>query len=113
MSEIEKYLSQFGPTERKHYQRIKEIVHELVPGEVEETISYGIPTFKYKGKFVIYFAAYKSHMSVHPGPTDDVRLRLEEEGFKMAKGTVQFTDAKPVPEYAIKDIIKKNLKRIV
>ena len=59
------YLAALTPAQRAQFERIRRIVRSIVP-DAEETISYRIPTFKHRGKYLIYFAAFKDHMSVYP-----------------------------------------------
>ena len=94
---LQEYLDNLPPAQRAQYERIKKIVMELVP-EAEETLSYAIPTFKYKGKYLIYFSGAKNHMSVYPTvgnvqPTPGT------------KGTFQFTAENPVPESVVTEIV--------
>lgn len=107
---IDSYLANVPPPEREALERIRHIARKMIPN-AEEVISYGIPTMKYKGTFVIYFAAFKNHMSLFPGPrTAGVQEKLKD--FKTAKGTIQFTLAKPVPEGIIKELIRDRLTEI-
>ena len=62
---VDEYLNRIEPSQRKQFERVRKIVKKLVP-EAEEVISYGIPTWKYRGKYLIYFAAFKNHMSIYP-----------------------------------------------
>jgi uncharacterized protein YdhG (YjbR/CyaY superfamily) len=110
MSAIDDYLkANATPTQIECLQKIRALAHKMIP-KPEEVISYGIPTIKYKGKSVIYFAAFKNHMSVYPITADGIREKLKD--FKTSKGTVQFTEAKPVPESIIKEMITLRLKTI-
>lgn len=112
MNPIDEYLTRVPKEQRAALERIRTIAKKLIP-DVEEVISYGIPTLKYKGKYVIYFAAFKDHMSLFPGPrTDTVKNKLEAGNFKMAKGTIQFTLDKPVPEDIIKQLVKERLAEL-
>lgn len=68
-------------------------------------ITYGIPTFTYRGKFLIYFASAKNHMSVYPTlgnvqPTPGT------------KGTFRFTEENPVPESVVREIVLARLAKI-
>lgn len=118
MQTIETYLKNLTPSQKAQHKRIKDIVQSMVP-EVEETISYGIPTFKYKGKYILYFAAFKSHMSVYPVFEGMLSSLKDELGdFKLtketlqSKGTVQFTEDNPVPEVLIRAVVSERLERI-
>ncbi len=106
MTKVEEYFEQVGatPSQVAQYERVLGIVKTMVP-EVEETVSYGIPTLKYKGKFVIYFLAGKNHMAVYPALG-------KVEPTKGTKGTFRFTEEEPVPEWVVKEIVSTRLKQI-
>jgi uncharacterized protein YdhG (YjbR/CyaY superfamily) len=117
MADLNEYLNNITPSQRKEYERIRAIVKKMVP-DAEETISYGIPTFKHNGKYVIYFAAYKSHMSVHPGFKDIIDSVKDKLGdfvitkeTRDSRGTVQFTEDNPIPEVLVRAIIQRALDR--
>ena len=93
VSTVDEYAQRLTPRQRDHFERVRGIVRRLVP-DAEETISYGIPTFKHRGKYLIYFAAHKHHMSVYP-------TIGAVEPTTGTKGTFQFTEADPVPEDVI------------
>lgn len=112
MSVIDDYFDKHTtPTQRVELEKIRQTAKKLVP-EAEETISYGIPTLKYKGTYLIYFAAFKNHMSVFPGAYMTEQLKKKLDGYKMHKGTVQFTEDNPLPESIIKEIVTDRLKHL-
>jgi uncharacterized protein YdhG (YjbR/CyaY superfamily) len=97
VSKVDEYVGALPAGQREQFQRVQAIVKRLVP-EAEEAISYGIPTFKYRGKYLIYFAAYKNHMSIYP-------TAGAIEPTKGTKGTFQFTEKTPVPEDLIVKLV--------
>jgi uncharacterized protein YdhG (YjbR/CyaY superfamily) len=101
---VEEYLQALAPEQREQYERIRGIVKRHVP-EAEETISYRIPTFKYRGKYLLYFAAHKNHMSIYPtvGAVDAT---------KGTKGTFRFTADEPVPEDVVMAIVSHRVSEI-
>jgi uncharacterized protein YdhG (YjbR/CyaY superfamily) len=111
MQTINEYLSSITQAQKAEFERIRKIVYEMVP-DAEETISYGIPTFKYKGTYLLYFGAFKNHMSLFPGSGIIGELAEDFKGYKVAKGTVQFTSEKPVPDHLVKKILSIRLKSI-
>jgi uncharacterized protein YdhG (YjbR/CyaY superfamily) len=111
MRTVEDYLKNATPAQRAEYERIRRIVKRLVPN-AEEVISYGIPTFKYKGKYVLYFGAFKGHMSLFPGAHLTAVLREKLSGYKMAKGTIQFTEDHPIPDSVVEEIVSERLAEI-
>jgi len=107
MATVNDYLTSITPEQRMHYERIKAVVLRLVP-DAEETISYGMPTFKYREKPLLYFGAFKNHMSVFPTPQPvlDMQTQGKLTEFKVSKGTVQFTTDKPLPEEILEQMIQ-------
>jgi uncharacterized protein YdhG (YjbR/CyaY superfamily) len=115
---VDEYLKNVTPDQVAEYKRIGKIVKGLVPN-AEESISYGIITWKYKDKFLLYFAAYKTHMAIYP-----IRLSVLEslkdklgnfritDETKKSKATVQFTKDNPVPEVLIKKVVSKRFNDI-
>lgn len=114
MSVIDDYLDKHATlTQRKELERIRKITKTIVP-DAEEAMGYGIPALKHKGKHLIYFAAFKNHMSVFPGSalTEELKAKLDPSKYKLFKGTIQFTEAEPLPEAVIKQIVQDRLKHI-
>jgi len=106
---VDDYLSTVKPSQKTELARIRKIIKQTVP-EAEETISYDMPTYKYKGNRLIYFAAYKNHMSLFGGLGS-----LEQKlcNFKLShRGTLQFTEDNPIPDDLVKEIVLKRLAEI-
>jgi uncharacterized protein YdhG (YjbR/CyaY superfamily) len=111
MDLFEKYLSELPDTQRLELERIVRIVRNIVPN-AEETYSYGIPTFKYKGKHLLGLAAFKNHMSLFPtsGPVGVIKEELAE--YKISRGTIQFTSENTLPEKLVSKIIMVRMEDI-
>lgn len=114
MSAIDTYLKSVEPSQQKELQRIREFIIKLVP-EAEETLSYGMPTFKYKGKILLHIGAFKNHMSIFPTADPEIGSQLSRqlEEFRTSKGTLQFTEAHPIPDSLIKDIVAIRIQSIL
>src|SRR5918994_5532715 len=104
MATVEDYIEALTPRQREQFERVRRIVRSIVP-DAEETISYRIPTFTYRGKYLIYFAAFKNHMSVYPTVG-------AVEATKGTKGTFQFTEDDPVPEDVVGKIVSHRKSEI-
>jgi len=104
MTLIDDFLAKLSAPQRGELERIRQIVSSTVP-DAEEAISYGMPAFKYNGKYLVGFRAYKNHVSLFPtsGPIDALRDKLE--GYKLSAGTIQFTIEKPIPEETVREIV--------
>lgn len=104
MEEVEKYLANVSEPSKKTLERIRQIIKETVPAAVE-CISYGMPAFKYNGKYLIAYAPFKNHMSIFPGGEVIALLHEKLSSYQLAKGTIQFTVDHPLPTTLIKEIV--------
>lgn len=106
---VDAYLDALPPEQREPLQRLREVILSAAPGAVE-AISYGIPTFKVKGKAVSHLAAAAKHLSFHPG---DISGAFSEElaGFSTGKGTIRFTPDRPIPDELVRRIVRWNIER--
>ncbi|WP_028265773.1 iron chaperone [Arthrobacter sp. MA-N2] len=89
---------------------VQPILHEIrrrtlavVPG-ASDRISYGIPTITLDGHYVVYFAAWKHHISVYPVPDGGEDFEREIAPFRAPKGTLKFPLGKPVPYELIEKV---------
>ena len=99
---IDAYLDGINPDFRPELERIRALVAKLVP-EAEESMSYKMPTFKYKTRPLIYFTASKKHMSFYPSSFAIEEFGEELAGYKTTEHAIQFTLKNPLPE----DLIEK------
>ncbi len=99
---IDSYISGFEGEIRDRLTQIRDLLRSLVP-EPEETLGYGIPTFKYKGRNLIHFAAFKAHIGLYPGPAAIEPFKDELGDFPTSKGTIQMPNHLPLPL----DLIRK------
>ena len=106
---IDEYIASFPEATQKSLNKIRSTIRKVVP-KAEETISYGIPTFKINGRYVIYFAGYKNHVSVYPAPRGNPEFKKELSVYKGGKGTVQFPLDRPLPLELITRIAKFRLQ---
>lgn len=112
--DIDEYMSGFPKDVQKILQKVRATIRKAAP-KAEETISYGIPTFKLNGQYLIYFAAYKKHFAIYPVPGGDAEFKEEIAPYQAGKGTLQFPLDGPIPltliRKAVKFSIQDNLAR--
>lgn len=111
MSVVDDYLIKVDAPQRAALERVRAIVKQAVP-EAEEVISYGMPGFKYKKKYLFGYAEFKDHLSLFPTATPVEALKEKLGGFELSKGTVQFTVEHPVPEDIIKELVSVRVNAI-
>ncbi|MBS0646741.1 MAG: DUF1801 domain-containing protein [Verrucomicrobia bacterium] len=114
-NDIDKYIDKFPKGTQDKLIQVREIIKSTVT-EAEETISYGMPTFKLNGTYLIYFAGYKNHIGIYPVPNNK---EFEEDfsSYKTSgKGTIRFPLDKPIPTDLIKKIVEfrvaENLQKV-
>jgi uncharacterized protein YdhG (YjbR/CyaY superfamily) len=110
---IDEYVASFPKNIQDILQQLRRVIKESAP-MAEETINYGIPTFKLNGNLA-HFAAFKNHIGFYPTPSAILAFKKELSPYKQAKGSVQFSIDTPLPFDLIKKIVtyrvKENLKK--
>jgi uncharacterized protein YdhG (YjbR/CyaY superfamily) len=112
MSVVDSYLNDLPKPQRVELERIRQIVRKYYP-DAKEAISYGMPAFKYQGKYLVAYWAFKDHLSVFPtnGPVAVLASKLSD--YKTSKGTIQFTLKKTIPEPLLAEILQERVRAIV
>ena len=93
---IDEYISSFPEQTQLALEKVRQAIHKAAP-EAIETMSYGIPTFDFNGKHLVFFAGWKHHISLYPMPAGDEAFQQELAHYKKARGTIQFLLDKPIP----------------
>lgn len=101
----------FNPIEQAEFDRLKALVLAKIP-EAEQSISYGMPTLKFKNKLIFHVGAFSDHMSLFPGPDAIEAVADKLKDFTTAKGTIQFKVESPLPDTLVNAIIDYRLKDI-
>ncbi|HSN09000.1 MAG TPA: DUF1801 domain-containing protein [Hanamia sp.] len=103
--DIDEYIAKFPPETGNILQQVRLTVRKAAPG-AEETISYGMPAFRYKGRVIIYFAGYKNHIGFYATPSGHAAFQKELSAYKQGRGSVQFPLDQPMPLNLIKRMVK-------
>lgn len=93
---IDQYIDTFPADVQTIMREVRRRIRHALP-TADETISYGIPTFTLDGRYLVYFAGWKHHISVYPVPTGDATFEREIEPYRAGKGTLKFPLAEPIP----------------
>jgi uncharacterized protein YdhG (YjbR/CyaY superfamily) len=107
---VDKYLASVPEKKRATLEKLRRTIRTVVP-EAEEIIWYQIPTFKFQGKPLVSFAAFKNHCSLFPMSMAIIRAHQDElKGYLTSKGTVRFTSENPLPATLVKKIVRARVK---
>jgi len=107
--DIDTYIAAFPKDVQKLLEEVRSTIKKAA-GNTEEKISYGIPAFTLNGRYLIYFAGFKNHISLYPAPRLHEAFKKELANYKGGKGTVQFPLDKPIPFGLITRIVKLKVK---
>jgi len=102
---VDEYLAGVPESARGTLDKLRAAIRSAVPPEATETISYGIPAFKYKG-VLVWFAAFSNHYSLFPGASVIEAFKQELKDFSTSKGTIHFPSDKPLPAALVKKLVK-------
>lgn len=101
---VDEYIASFPSGVREILEQIRGTIHAVVPG-AEEKISYQIPTVTLEGKYLVYFAGWKHHVSLYPIHRLADTLEGEVAHYRSGKDTLQFPLNAPVPYELIGRIV--------
>lgn len=107
---IDDYISSFPEDVQVILEEVRRTIRNVVP-TAGETISYQIPTITINGKYLVYFAAWKHHISLYPIPAADEAFEQELAPYRAAKGTVRFPFRKPIPYDLIERMVALLVKQ--
>jgi uncharacterized protein YdhG (YjbR/CyaY superfamily) len=106
---VDEYISFAEPKAKKALKDIRKTIKSAAP-KAEEVISYQIPGYKYHG-MLVFFAAWKNHISLYPAPWSADALKKEMSAYEGSKGTIKFPIDKPMPLTLIKKMVKYRMKQ--
>jgi uncharacterized protein YdhG (YjbR/CyaY superfamily) len=105
---VDDYISNADSRAKKALRDIRKTIKAAAP-KAEEVISYQIPGYKYHG-MLVFFAAWKTHISLYPAPWRAESLNKEMSAYAGSKGTIKFPLDRPMPIALIKKMVKYRVK---
>jgi uncharacterized protein YdhG (YjbR/CyaY superfamily) len=106
---VAEYLAGVPEPARSTLNKIRAAIRSAAPPEATEAISYGIPTFRYKGA-LLGFAAFSNHCSLFPMSLSAMEaFKNELKDFDTSKGTIRFPMDKPLSATLVKKLVKARI----
>ncbi|MHA8049786.1 iron chaperone [Aquirufa sp. ROCK-SH2] len=102
---IDEYILNAGPELVERLIQLRNCIKKNCP-KAEESISYGMPAFKYQKKPLCYFGVFNTHIGFFPTPSGISNFTKELTGYKFSKGGVQFPFEKEMPWELIEKMVK-------
>lgn len=109
---IDEHLMRFPAAQRQALQATRATILRALPG-VEQTLSYGMPTFKVDGIQAVGFDGFKRHNSLFPYSGSIVELVAAEfPEFSSSKGTIRFPMDSAFPPALLKRLLRLRIAEI-
>lgn len=102
---IEQYHAQYSGDVLTRLKTMYITIKKEIP-RAEESISYGLPTFKINNKPVVYYGGFSGHIGLYATPDGHAEFEQELSKYKRGKGSVQFPHNQPLPLDLIRRITK-------
>ena len=94
---VDEYMTQLPDDRRAVMEQLRSTIRSAAP-HATEVISYNMPAFRVRGRFLISYEAFKHHYSVFPWNDEMVEeLGEEMKSYAVGKGTIRFPADKPIP----------------
>jgi uncharacterized protein YdhG (YjbR/CyaY superfamily) len=107
--QVRAYFAKLEPDARRHLRRLRDIIRETAP-DAAEAFSYRIPAFKVDGRPLVWYAAWKGHVSMYPiTPALRRKHRVDVGDHEVATGTIRFPLARPIPVTLVRRLVKARL----
>src|SRR3954463_14798914 len=103
------YLASFPKEVQPALRAVRATLRKALP-RADETLSYDIPTYKLDDQIVIYFAGWKSFVSIYPAIVADATLTEATAPYRPSKGTLQSPYGEPLPLKLIERLAKARAK---
>jgi uncharacterized protein YdhG (YjbR/CyaY superfamily) len=103
---VDDYLAALPEERRGPMQELRETIRAGAP-DATEVITYKMPGFTRKGRFLLSYDAFKNHYSLFPS-TDPMIDALGDElaPYLAGKGTIRFPASRPLPLDLIRRIVE-------
>src|SRR3954451_22063853 len=102
---VDDYLAEVPEPARSTLNKIRATIRSVVPPGTTEAMSYGMPTFQYKGGLMGY-AAFANHCSLFPmSPPLIDAFQNELKAYPTSKATIRFAVDRPLPAALVKKLV--------
>jgi len=109
--DIDSYIKSFPKDVQVPLAQMRATIKKAAP-KADETIRYGIPTFRFQNKNLVHFGGFKTHIGFFPSPAGIAAFKKELLPYKLSKGTIQFPLDKKLPLTLVTKIVKFRLAQI-
>ena len=112
-AEVDAFLAALSEEDQAaSLQALRRTIAAAAP-EAVESISYGVPAFKYRGRSFVSFGAGKNHCAFYvQSPAVMDAHRAELAAYDTSKGTVRFAPDAPLPDALVTKLVRARIDEI-
>src|SRR6202158_6542604 len=92
---ITEYIKAAPKEAQKKLREMRGCIRTSAPG-AKESLKWGMPAFSFR-RILVTFAAFKHHIGFYPTPSAVRAFANDLSKFATARGSIQFSLAKPLP----------------
>jgi uncharacterized protein YdhG (YjbR/CyaY superfamily) len=107
--EVDAFLVALAPEMRAALENLRRAIRAAAPG-AEESINYGVPAFKYRGRPLVSFGPAKNHCSFYVQSLAVMEAHRDElASYDTSKGTVRFEPDAPLPDALVAKLVQARM----
>jgi len=108
-ADVDAILAALPADVRGALEHLRGVIAAAAP-EAVESVAYGVPAFKYRGRPLGSFGAGKNHCAFYvQSPAVMDAHREELAGLDTSKGTIRFTPDTPLPDALVTRLVRARM----
>jgi uncharacterized protein YdhG (YjbR/CyaY superfamily) len=110
--DVDQYLAVLPEERRAALEKLRTLIKTVAP-KAAETISWGMPFYKYSGKQLVAFAAWKNHIGLYVLSSSFLDAYKDElKDYEISAGTIRLPFGQPLPVALIEKLVKARVAEI-
>jgi uncharacterized protein YdhG (YjbR/CyaY superfamily) len=106
------FLAGLETDQRNALNHLADVIRETVPAAVE-SLNYGVPAFKYRGRPLVSYGATKSHCAFYVQSPEVMAAHAGAlSGYDTSKGTVRFQPDRPLPDDMVRTLVRARVAEV-